>query len=719
MNRRFLAMAGLFILLFVFSLKYFNVASYTDRDMHLMKAVPKDAMLIFQIDGYERTANKISNLKYFDKLKMTKTGEELIYCFSFYDSLFVGKKQLLDAIYKNQFLFSLHRTTENSSDVFFVFDFTEVGKPDIQNLIKQNFPKAISSERDYDDETIFEIKTIDIKYSLAYKNELLILSSNSFLVEKSIEQMKNNSSMLDDENFSALSKSVLKNFDVSVFINDRQLVNSSTSLMNENAAKRLKSLAQSVSWNEFDLKFQDDKICLNGFLVCSSFDSLAGFVKQQFKGKLNNKTSVSFNIRENEFEEFLSSILNDDEKKSIDVSNSFIKIISSLNFEFDNSKGIMETHGTIYVGSIKDSVSQAAWEIKLDSKSISPPLVFMNSETNEQMIVIEDSLQQLYLVNKNGEIIWKKKIDGKIIGGVNAIDFYNDGSCHLAFNTERKIYVMNLSGENDGGFPHTLSFSATNPVTVLTPDANGGFRFLVACANGKIYGFEQSGKPMEGWKPSISVGKIIFPIQWIKKGSKEFFLVQSANGVLKFFSRNGKKAAEDILTNDVFDEPFLFAQNKFSASSKTGKFYQLGFDGKLNTNPNAVLQNLIDASCITDSLHYEIADVKSNEKIQPKKESKMEVIFLSLESGKLSASLFNDTKVFELKLTKPANRRMFLFRNEKIICLVDESNKEILLLDFNGKAIQKISDVATSVNLISNDLLILSSEKNISAYNIH
>ena len=185
-NRRFLVVVAVFILLFVFSLKYFDVARYSERDMNLFAAVPMDAELIFQVKNYDELQKDISSLNYFNEIKKTKEGEELANYFAFSDSLFNGDDDLLAAIKENQFVFSLHKTSETSNDIFLVVDIANAGNPSIENFFSRNFPKNDFTVREYEDKSLYEVLFGNKKFSMAYGDGIFFISSNAFLVEKAI-----------------------------------------------------------------------------------------------------------------------------------------------------------------------------------------------------------------------------------------------------------------------------------------------------------------------------------------------------------------------------------------------------------------------------------------------------------------------------------------------------------------------------------------------------
>ena len=47
----------------------------------------------------------------------------------------------------------------------------------------------------------------------------------------------------------------------------------------------------------------------------------------------------------------------------------------------------------------------------------------------------------------NGELIWKKNIETKIIGDIQQIDLYKNGRLQFAFNTTKDFQILDKNGK--------------------------------------------------------------------------------------------------------------------------------------------------------------------------------------------------------------------------------------------------------------------------------
>lgn len=110
-------------------------------------------------------------------------------------------------------------------------------------------------------------------------------------------------------------------------------------------------------------------------------------------------------------------------------------------------------------------------------------------------------------IYKNEEQIWKKTIEGKIIGDIQLIDLYYNGEEFLLFNTQDKIHMYDLKGMSSSGFPIELEDEMTNEVKFYR--WLGKSYFLVGLEENQVAKFDGKGRELEIIKTQIEVDKKI------------------------------------------------------------------------------------------------------------------------------------------------------------------------------------------------------------------
>ena len=78
---------------------------------------------------------------------------------------------------------------------------------------------------------------------------------------------------------------------------------------------------------------------------------------------------------------------------------------------------------------------------------------------NEFDIAFQDNNNYLNYLSNKGNLNWKKKLSGKIIGDIEQIDIYKNGRLQLLFRTSERLYLLDRNG---------------NEVEELTIDLDGG-----------------------------------------------------------------------------------------------------------------------------------------------------------------------------------------------------------------------------------------------------
>ncbi len=193
-------------------------------------------------------------------------------------------------------------------------------------------------------------------------------------------------------------------------------------------------------------------------------------------------------------------------------SNPSLGKFSPLTIQFSSFKNLFFTSGSIQYAQENEEENQLVWKCDLDSTVSYPAQIVKNHKTNELEVFVQDDANNIYLIDKTGKILWKKKIEGRIMGDVQQIDMLNNKKLQLCFNTQRFIYVVDRNGEYVAPFPLRLKSYASNSVMTTYYDANKDYRFFIACEGGNIYGFDESGNLLEGWNPKKVNCKITNPI---------------------------------------------------------------------------------------------------------------------------------------------------------------------------------------------------------------
>lgn len=179
------------------------------------------------------------------------------------------------------------------------------------------------------------------------------------------------------------------------------------------------------------------------------------------------------------------------------------------------------------------------WTLNLDSSSIMSASGFINHNTNENEIVLQDNNNVVYLVNAKGTILWKKKIDEKILSGIYMVDIYKKNKYQLLFNTKNYLHLLDRNGNYVEKYPVKLPAEAGSPLSLFDYDGDKDYRLLIACKNKIIYNYSIHGVAQEKFTPVKTDHEVILPIQYVKVGLSDYLVALDKEGKIYTFSRKG------------------------------------------------------------------------------------------------------------------------------------------------------------------------------------
>ncbi|MEZ4778921.1 MAG: hypothetical protein R2786_06000 [Flavobacteriaceae bacterium] len=228
--------------------------------------------------------------------------------------------------------------------------------------------------------------------------------------------------------------------------------------------------------------------------------------------------------------------------------------------------------------------------IELDREVLGVPKFFTNHNTLGKDIVVQDVSNVLYFISANGKILWKKQLDGAILGTVNEVDILRNGKKQLAFATPKTFYILDRNGNAVAPFPKKFKDNITQPLAVFDYDNNRKYRFVI-CQDKQVFMYDSQGKEVSGFTFKKTASKIMLPPQHIRIGNNDYLFFAEENGKLNILSRVGK---ERLTLNKTFafsTIPIEKEGSDFVVITKDNKKETIKQDGKINTQSLQVSSN--------------------------------------------------------------------------------------------------------------------------------
>ncbi|MBU2929265.1 ribonuclease HII [Winogradskyella psychrotolerans] len=340
-----------------------------------------------------------------------------------------------------------------------------------------------------------------------------------------------------------------------------------------------------------------------------------------------------------------------------------------------------------------NSVSET-FTTQLEATALTAPQAVKNHVSKAHDIVIQDVNNTLYLISSTGNILWKKQLQGKILGQVEQIDMYKNGRLQLAFTTPNRLYILDRNGNDVPPFPLKFNDAITQPLSVFDYDKRKDYRLLVTQGKNLLM-YNAKGQSVGGFNYKSSDADIVSQPKHFRIGTKDY-IVFGAGEHLKILNRQGAVRV-DVKDKIRFsgNEVYLY-QNKFTTTNTLGQLIQVDTRGNLST------QNLN----LTDK--HKIATTSKT--------------LVSLRENRLIIK----SRTLDLDYGDYTEPRIFYLNDKIYVTTTDLQSKKVYLFDSQAKSIPNFPVFGTSAAVLEKldndrglELITQSDDKTVVVYKLH
>jgi hypothetical protein len=179
------------------------------------------------------------------------------------------------------------------------------------------------------------------------------------------------------------------------------------------------------------------------------------------------------------------------------------------------------------------------WTLNLENNSTMPASGFVNHNTGENELVIQDENNILYLINAKGTVLWKKKLTEKILSPFYRVDVYKNNKYQILFNTKNQIHLIDRNGNNVESYPVKLPSEATSNISLFDYENDKEYRVFVACKNNNIYNYNIRGTLQDKFITVKTDEEVNLPVQYVNVGLSDYLVAIDKEGKIYTFSRKG------------------------------------------------------------------------------------------------------------------------------------------------------------------------------------
>lgn len=311
------------------------------------------------------------------------------------------------------------------------------------------------------------------------------------------------------------------------------------------------------------------------------------------------------------------------------------------------------------------------WKSRLAETSVMKPAVVKNTKTGENEIMVQDSLFNLYLLNKQGRILWKTQLDSLIISDIYQIDKNKEEQLQYLFNTAGKIYLLNEHGQPLANYPATLKTQASTGLALFDYEKNKDYRMVITHTDHTVSMLDINLNHIEGWNFTKTDALVTTPFQHFKIGNKDFILAGDTIRTYILDRRGEHRVKPSELLGKSQLNPFYYstARGRWFTTTNKGLLMSISLEG------NVRKEKLFEISANHFYLYADLLnDGKGNHIFTDDS-----VLMVADNQGKL---LFKHNFKHNI-IDKPS---LYIFSAKKRgLGVVDRQDNKVFLFDKNGK----------------------------------
>ena len=349
----------------------------------------------------------------------------------------------------------------------------------------------------------------------------------------------------------------------------------------------------------------------------------------------------------------------------------------ALSLQFAAEKDLVYTCLSFRKFSETKEESNVQWKANLDAPLQGKPYLVSGVTSQTCNIVAFDSQNQMYFIDSDGHILWKKSVSERAMGDVKEVDYFRDGKRQLLFNTANYLMLVDRNGEFVEGFPKRSLAEASNGLSAFDYDGSKNYRVMLCGIDRIVYNYDLRAGEVEGWNRHRTDALVTKPVQHLVAGNKDFIIVTDSEGTVRILDRQGRiriPLVGDLKKSQAAD----FYENKTNhkgiilTSDEEGNLLYIAFDGALARTDFGEFSND----------HYFLYEDFNGDN---------DPDFIYLDGKQLQIFdrfkkvLYSHEFDAEIK-TKPVF--FDISRNKRLLGVVSENAREIYLIDSKGSMIR-------------------------------
>lgn len=397
---------------------------------------------------------------------------------------------------------------------------------------------------------------------------------------------------------------------------------------------------------------------------------------KSFQNNLSESANVTLYVNLRENLNLLNTFVSKSLLYELNRNQDVVKEFEAFSIQFAADRDMLYT--TIYIKHNPNYKEESliAWKVNLDAPVFGKPHIVEDHVTKKYNVVAFDAENKMYLINPDGEILWKKQLPQTPLGDVFVVDYFKNGKYQFLFNSESYLILIDRNGDYVKGYPVKLRSNATNGISVFDYNNKKDYRILVSCADKLTYNYELNGREVDGWNRPKSLDIVSKPVERLVASDKDYIIITDINGDVRIVDRRGQTRIQPrgIIEKSRYADFYVNKTNSkgtLLTTDKAGKLLYVSGTGLLSTS---------DMGNYSENHFFLYEDFNQDGVVD----------FIYLDGNKLRIldRFRKELFAFNFKqdiITKPVFFN--ITRSKRLLGIVSESSREIYLIDKSGKMI--------------------------------
>ena len=312
-------------------------------------------------------------------------------------------------------------------------------------------------------------------------------------------------------------------------------------------------------------------------------------VYQDFKKNLSKESQSNFYVNISKSLAWLFSNLDEKNRVNLSKHEDVLRYFSEFAIQQIVSDEMVYHNIALQYRPYQAEAPHTVWESRLDTAVRMKPIIVRNHRTQEKEIFVQDENHDVYLISKDGIVLWKLPLDEEILGEVYQVDAFKNKKLQYLFNTRSKIYLIDRNGNHVERFPVNLRSPASCGLGLFDYDNNRNYRLCVPSEDKKLYMYNIEGNLVDGWEFQGSEYPLSVAPQHIRNGRKDYIVLHDKYKIY-ILDRKGESRVQPKINFSASKQNkfwHVFSEDESDASITTtnnkGVVYHTYLNGDVDT----------------------------------------------------------------------------------------------------------------------------------------